>query len=208
MADPWVDMVTVIPSRSQGVARIEHCVVTPEEESRSHTRAVVTGRADFLVRKGSYAQLFVNQELMMSDTPMERRTNSGLLWRAKGHVFIAGLGVGMVVPPLVANPEVTRVTIVEKYDDVIALVEAPLRAFLGEQAAKLEVIHSDIFDFKAPKDQKYDTIYFDIWPDIDISNLEEMTLLHRRFARRKAPEGWMHSWQKDTLQYRKRSGRW
>lgn len=202
----WIDMAGVIPPGEQGVAKVEHLEVDAALSAFSSIRAAVTMNGDARVKEGRYAQLRVSRTLMMSDTQMERRSNTGLILNARGHVLVAGLGIGMVIPPLLARPEVTRVTVVEKYGDVIALVEPPLRQYLGDAAAKLEVVEQDIFDFLPPKGLRYDTVYFDIWPDICLDNLEEMERLHRRFARRKQPGAWMDSWQRTRLRDMKRRG--
>jgi spermidine synthase len=137
---------------------------------------------------------------------MEQRSNIGVVMEAKGHVLIAGLGIGMILLPLLEKPEVKSVTVVEKYADVVKLVEPHVLAVVGKNAPKLKTIVADIFEWVPPKGEKWDTIYFDIWPDLSMDNLEQMEILHRKFARRKAPGAWMYSWQKDYLKYRKRAG--
>jgi spermidine synthase len=113
------------------------------------------------------------------------------------------------VPPVLKKPEVTKLTIIEKHQDVRDIVEAPLRSFLGEASNRLEVITADIFDYAPPKGVKYDTLYFDIWPDICVDTLEEMTRLHRKFARRKTnSESYMESWRRQDLKYRASRGLW
>ena len=78
--------------------------------------------------------------------------------------------------------------LVEKYQDVIALV-AP-----HHEHAKLTCICADIFNWKPPKNTKYDTIYFDIWNNVCTDNLPEIATLHQRFKYYKAKNGWMGSW--------------
>jgi len=73
----------------------------------------VTRGRDTYIRPGRYARLHVGHVLMMSDTDMERRSNVQVVQQARGHVLIAGLG--MILHPILAKPEVTRVTVVEKY---------------------------------------------------------------------------------------------
>ena len=88
--------------------------------------------------------------------------------------------------------EVRRITVVEKYSDVIDLVCPTLPA-----SARLAIVAADIFAWRPPRDARYDVIWFDIWPDIATSRLAEMARLHRRFARylnRANPESWMESW--------------
>lgn len=189
---------TVLPEGQLGVARVAHLNITEHDARFTRMREMATGGREQSIPVGQYAQLFVESTLMMSDTPMERRSNVAVVRMARGHVLIAGLGIGMILHPILAKPEVTRVTVVEKYGDVIKLVGPTL------PQEKLELIEADILTWVPTKGAKYDTIYFDIWPDITGDNLEEMATLHRRFARRKTPGAWMDSWKRDELLAQKR----
>ena len=50
-----------------------------------------------------YMVLSVNEQLMMSDTPMERESNQKILDMAYGDVLIGGLGLGMILFALQQN---------------------------------------------------------------------------------------------------------
>ena len=54
--------------------------------------------------------------------------------------------------------------------------------------------------------QKWDVIYFDIWPDICTDNLQEMDALHKKYNRCKVRGGWMNSWQREWLKMERRRG--
>jgi hypothetical protein len=138
---------------------------------------------------------------MMSDTAYEQRTNREFVRAAKGHVLVAGLGIGMILVPVLQNPDVTSVTVVEKYQDVVDLVGPSLEKFSG---GKLKIVCADIFTWKPEKGTRYDTLYFDIWPTVTTDNLKEMATLHRRFGRHKAAGAWMDSWERDLLLVRTR----
>lgn len=143
---------------------------------------------------GTYVKLLVNNQLMMSDTSLERKTNIDFVRKAEGRVLIAGLGVGLILKAILDKPEVSEVWVIEKYQDVIDLVAERFRH------PKLMVICADIFEFNLPKTQKFDTIYFDIWPDICTDNLKEMSVLHRKFAKNKANKSsFMESWYRKYL---------
>jgi len=198
----------LLPEGELGLAKVRHMEVSQQGSEWSMIRAMVNGHGDSFVPPGKYAQLVVDGMLMMSDTDMERRSNREVVWQARGHVFIAGLGIGMILHPILENPKVTKVTVVEKYADVIKLVGPTL-----PHQEKLTFVEADVLDWKPAKGTKYDVIYHDIWPTISTDNLKEMALLHRRFGQFKAPGGWMDSWKRDYLKYRKRQedaqrGRW
>jgi len=193
--DDIVDMANVLPEGKRGKVEIRHMVISDRDAARSLLRQAATGGREMAVTPGKIAQLLVDGGIMMSDTPHERDTNRELIRESRGHVLIGGLGLGMVVLPLLAKERVKTVTIVEKSGDVIALVEKHIRAAAGDNASKLAVVRGDIFTWKAPRGARYDTLYFDIWPTINRDNLVEMRRLHTRFRRRKAkPYSWMSSW--------------
>lgn len=138
----------------------------------------------------------------MSDTPMERRTNLDFVKNATGDVLVAGLGIGFALLPVLRKPDVRSLTVIELHQDVIDLVEPHLRTAAADGGGKLTVLCSDIFDFKPAKNQRWDVVYFDIWPDKCTDNLPDMTRLHRRFAMRK--RYWMGSWSHKELVVRLR----
>ncbi len=175
----------ILPEGVKGSAKIEHFTV------KKDFWAMREG-----VTPGKYARLYVDGQLLMSDTDNERSTNWRVAYKSNGRVLIAGLGIGMILTAILDKPEVESVIVIEKYQDVIDLVAPHYRH------PKLTVICGDIFEWKPAKGEKFDTIYFDIWGDISTDVLGEMATLHRRFGRylnRENPEAWMDSWQKGFL---------
>jgi spermidine synthase len=156
--------------------------------------ALAIGSRSEAVQAGGYCQLKVGGILMMSDTQMEQRTNREVVHKARGRVLISGLGIGMILVPILAKPEVTSVTVLELSQDVIDLVLPHVAD------PRLEVIQADVFGYKPPKGAKYDVIYHDIWPELSTDTLKEMTKLHRKYAHCLAPGGWQDSWRKSDLQ--------
>src|SRR5690349_4219937 len=67
-------------------------------------------------------------EPMMSDTLYERQTNQIFLDSAKGDVLILGLGIGLIVYPIMNKANVTSIKIVELHQEVIDLI-LPQRSF-------------------------------------------------------------------------------
>ena len=158
--------------------------------------------------KGKYVRLLVNGGIMMSDTRWERITNAAVLSNAHGHVLIGGLGIGMVVFAILGiKPRslVKSVTIVEKNPDVFDLVTPHL-----PKDKRLKVVLGDIFTWQPelPKGEKFNCIYFDIWPNLDASkNLPEMATLHRRYSRyldKDDPKRFMDSWERGHLREERR----
>lgn len=196
-------MTDVVPPGQKGIANIEHFEVS---ESESRFSAL---RPQEYVPKGKYVRLYVNGRLFMSDTHMEKRTNLDVILKAHGDVLIAGLGIGMILIPILQDKRVTSVTVLELSQDVIDLVEPALRGYgpLAPHIHKLRVVQADVYTWEPPKGQKFDVIYFDIWADQSTDALKEMEKLHRRYAsklNRQNHKRWMESWRRSELKYRKR----
>jgi len=186
------NVADLVPEGKSGDVEVRHIEVDERAAEFSAIRAAINPGREVAVGVGTYAQLFVGRQLMMSDTEAERISNTGIVHCARGHVLIAGLGLGMIVHPIAAKREVESITIVELSPHVIKLVATTL-------PKKAKVVEGDIFEWKPPVGTKYDTIYFDIWPDITTDNLKDMTRLHRRYAKFAAKDAWVESWQRGHL---------
>lgn len=186
----------------KGVARVHAFNIDEQEAKIQNLGSLMNRKPSFMrVSKGDHIKLYVNDTLMMSDTDMEKRTNLEFILNAHGDVMVAGLGIGLILHNLeekVKSGEVTSITVYEKYQDVIDLI-APYYSHLP-----LKIKCEDILTYKPPKDETYDTIYFDIWATINTDNLDEIRMLHNRWKNRKRKGGWMDSWMKKYLQDRKR----
>jgi hypothetical protein len=193
------EMHKIVKEGKRGVAEVSHFEVNRQEAEWSMVRAAIS--RDAAVLPGTYVKLKINDSLYMSDTQMEKSSNRGFVRNANGDVLIAGLGIGLIIAPLLKRENVSRITVIEKYQDVIDLV-AP-----NFDSEKLETVCADILEWKPAKGQKFDSIYFDIWKDVCTDNLEEINKLHRRFKsylNRENPLSFMDSWKVEELRYHKR----
>ena len=191
-----VRVADIVPEGSLGRAKIRPHTVSEMEawQAARHGMRSLPGER--------VAQLFVDGQLVMSDSMAERSSNFEVCWKAKGEVLVAGLGVGMILRPLLTNPEVVSVTVVEECQDAIDLVSPH---YTHE---KLSVVQGDIYTWRPAKGAKYDVIYFDIWGDIMTTNLAKMAKLHQAFkSYKRNPGSWMNSWSREHLQDLKRRGR-
>lgn len=181
---------------TKGVATIKPYSISVDQAASFNLRCLFNGNGFAQISAGDYVKLYVDGELMMSDTPFERRTNYDFVKNAKGRIMIAGLGIGLILNALkkkVESGEVTSIVVYEKYQDVIDLVADRYSDL------PLEVRHEDILIYKPKKEEKYDTIYFDIWPSVTVDNLPEIAMLHQRWKSHKEKGGWMSSWMVDYL---------
>ena len=191
---------------TQGVAKITRFHISEDEARMYNIRTLMNyGSGMERVDSGDYIRLHVNGMLMMSDTRMEKITNTEFIKNAHGEVMIAGLGIGLILEnliPLYESGEVTRIVVYEKYQDVIDLV-----AHRYMDRLPLEVRCEDIMTYKPQKEEKYDTLYFDIWPDVDEKNLDDIRVLHNRWKSHKKDGAWMGSWMADFLRKRRAAER-
>jgi hypothetical protein len=129
----------------------------------------------------AYVSLIQTDTLtMMSNHPSETETNRDFLENANGDVLIFGLGLGLVIFPLLEDPEITSLVIVEKDPELIQIVGAIVKKH--DIHNKVVLIESDAFTFhQSIHYRKYDTIYIDIWAKIDNRLYEEAELLSERF---------------------------
>lgn len=187
------EMHTLIPQGKFGSAEIVHDRPSRMEIMRASFKGIHT-------EDRVHTRLLINGGVIMTDAAFEKRTNVDVVLAARGDVLIAGLGIGLILVPILAKKEVKRVVVVEKNADVIFLVEPHLRH------KKLQVIHADIFEFSPTADWKFDTIYFDIWPDICGDNLGQMKSLAAKFRRHRRKGAFVNSWCKARLEYEERRG--
>lgn len=182
-----------VPVGVSGPWKIERVTISPQEAKVSAINS--KGR---YVPAGTYTMLYRGGTLVMSDTPDEMRDHIGAVHQATGQVLIVGLGIGMVVQACLekkdgqSNHAVDKVTVIEKSEDVIRLVGGHYRKKYGD---RIEIIQADIFEWTPPKGARWDAAWFDIWDSLCSDNLESMTKLKRKFARRAAWKGcWGESW--------------
>ncbi len=182
-----------VPEGVCGNWRVETFSVSEDDSSRTMFRP---GQ---FVPKGTYKRLMRGGTVVMSNTPMEIRTNWEIVRRARGHVLINGLGLGMVVHQILKKPEVESLTVVEASEDVISLVSP---TYISDP--RFSVIHADAFAYIPPKEVRFQAVWHDIWDYICADNLPEMAKLHRKYGRRTE---WQGSWAKEIcLENRRRYG--
>lgn len=152
-------MTYPIPAARRGVAEIKH-VTGPE----------------------ACCQLWVHGKCVMNSAPdLEIGLNRPVIEAAQGDVLITGLGIGYILIPILAKPEVRSVTVIEKCQDVVDLV-LPYLAH-----PKLTVILADAFEW-VPSGA-YDTMWFDIYPHDEAVGITLLNL-YTPYLR---PGGWAKS---------------
>ena len=207
-----VPMSTILKPGKSGKVRIENYEVSGLNAQLYNLQLALGNTPEMAITPGSYTRLIVDEEVMMSDAPYEARSNVDIIEGARGDVLIAGLGMGMVLIPILLKKSVRSVFVVEKNRDVIKLVWPCIKKWrehqgmVGAKPAPLVLEEGSIFDWTPPMvplKQKFDVIYFDIWPTISKKNLVDANILKKQFKKYLKPGGWMGVWVEKEIRERK-----
>lgn len=162
--------------------------IPPGDYTRLHYR-VPEGHQDWSCTR--------NYAVMMSDTPAEMLDAYEFVTKAHHNVLVAGLGLGCVIKPLMANKRVEHVTVMEQSEELIKAVGPHYNRF----GAKLRIIHTDAFTWKA--DRKFQCAWFDIWLHMSGDNLPEMKKLKEKYKAR-----YTRCWSEDWLKQQAKKKPW
>lgn len=156
--------------------------VSPEEAKFHNLRCQINGRRLHMIAPGRYMKLEHRARgIVMSNTPMEVRTNRAAYRAARGRVLINGLGLGMLLDGILRKEEVESVRVIEVDKDVISLV-AP--RFVDNP--KFELVHADAFEYHPEKGEVFDYVWHDIWDDVCLDNKAQMKKLVARYRKPRA----------------------
>ena len=169
----YKDMTEILKDGKVGDFRREHFEMKESDFCARFRNGIPMGR---------YVRLTHGSECVMSNTPMEKRTNRDFVANAHGNVLIGGLGIGLILLAIQDKEDVKQITVVEKNKEVIELVENQLPL-----NSKVHIVNDDVFEYKPLF--KYNTIYMDIWNYIneDVYN-EQMKPLISRYRRYLVPK--------------------
>lgn len=190
-----------IPEGESGPWKVERYTVTEEDVSLHNLRCFINPMrmGGKQLKPGSYTRLMRGGSVVMSDTPSELREHFHIVMRALGHVLVTGLGLGLVANALQRKPEVESVTVIEISPDVIKLVGPSFK-----RKKKVTIIKADAFTWK-PNGQRFDWGWHDIWTNLCVDSLPEMTKLKRHYCR-SVTVGQQHCWDEDRLKRLSRRG--
>jgi hypothetical protein len=131
---------------------------------------------------------------VMTDLPGEIEDHADVMEAIRtrgGRILIHGLGLGLIVKFALAQPNVTRVDVVELNQDVIDLV-----AHHYDRDERLQIHYGNAFTYEWPDDAHWTVAWHDIWDNYLLVNLGEMEFLRQRFAGR---ADWQGFWSRDYL---------
>lgn len=154
----------------------EFCPSTTTEEMIAGQHPIATyGKAKIFVSRGfhpatdgHYIYLYEGSTLWMTTWKGERLCMllATMYECPGGRVFVAGLGVGLILLYLAASRKTSEVVVAEMSDDVIGLIEPIIRPWLAREYPKFKwsIVRGDAFE-EVKRHGKFDWIYFDIWKD-------------------------------------------
>jgi hypothetical protein len=131
------------------------------------------------------AALLRDGETWMSISPLEIESEEIGIRAGRGHVLILGLGLGWAAAATACLTAVTRVTIVERDPEVIALHQAlDIFSQLGPEAkAKVEIVEGDAFAYRPA--ESVDLMIPDIWqPLVGGDRVSEVRLMQANIGAR------------------------
>lgn len=176
-----------VPEAELAPWKIERFTVTAEDEENEKLRSALrawSGTLYIPVPAGTYTRLLHGKDIVvMSDTPSEMRDHRYAVRKATGKVFVAGLGLGMVIQAMLDKPDVEKVTVVELSEKVIKLVGPHYQERYGD---RLDIQQGDALAWTPPRvthHDPFDVAWFDIWTYKSEDNLPQITKLKRRWVR-------------------------
>lgn len=155
----------------------EFCPSTTLEELEANRFPIATyGKAKMFVSRGfhpatdgHYVYLFEGSTMWMTTWKGERLCAllATMYECPGGRVFVAGLGVGLILLYLAVSRKTTEVVVAETSEDIIRLIEPIIRPWLAREYPdfKWSIVQGDALE-EVKKNGKFDWIYFDIWKDM------------------------------------------
>lgn len=173
---------TGVPQGRSGDWVVERFIVRHDEDYDPARDA----RPDCAKRRpGTYTALKRGSEVFMTDLYDEWWTQRIAIREARrcgGNILITGLGLGMIVESIFADPRdhSHSVTVVEFSSDVIRLVGPHLKSRYGD---RLHIVHADAFSWTPPAGYRFSVGWHDIWPNpVGPVVAKEMETLERLYS--------------------------
>lgn len=127
----------------------------------------------------TYHRLWHGDRIMMLNTPEIVAGFDDFLGRAKGHILINGLGIGMCVVHLLAKASTKSLTVIEVEGDLVHL----MRPLLGKDP-RLDFIHADAYTYEPPAGKVYDYVWHDVWTTYSARNVKQINQLVEKYRDR------------------------
>lgn len=123
----------------------------------------------------------------MSLTPFEVESQEIGIAAASGHTVVLGLGMGWQAANVALRDEVTKVTVIERDPEIVALAQeiGVFEQLPPGARGKIEIVIHDAATWRPT--ERVDVLLVDIWEQTSAPNrIEEYRLLHEHIGARKA----------------------
>ncbi len=139
--------------------------------------------------------LFFPPKAWVSDAGEERCGIFAAAKRARGHVLVGGLGMGIYPQfALALGRPVESVTVLEHDPDVIEIVTHAWKQQAPKLLEKVAILEGTIEEYLEQTDRTFDTIYLDTWEDADPRFLAHINYLIALATPRCSPGGQIQCW--------------
>lgn len=168
---------------------------TPRELLFGKPRAPSTPAHILLDRDTRFHRLGYSGGTWMTDHPIEQVQIGRLISRLRGHVLVAGLGLGLALALGRNNLAIDRMTVVEVSAEVRDLVWPHVQRFVP-----CELVLEDAFEFlRSARPGIYDSALLDTWQATGEHCFWNTVLPMRRLARRVVGRGPIECWAEDIM---------
>jgi hypothetical protein len=132
--------------------------------------------------------LLKGNKTLMSSTMSLKEDYIPVIEKCSGKVLLSGLGLGIILEELVKKEDITKIIVVEKYQEVIDLVWDNINT------NKAEIICDDIFNYLDDIKEEFDWMYFDVWEDKSVKTHLDIVAPLRKKAQKYLPYSKILCW--------------
>ena len=125
------------------------------------------------VKRGNITTLLHGNQYIMDDCPLHLSIIRKHINQMRGHVLCTGLGMGCFLDEALQNPEITKITCVDK--------EQKLIDYYVPQYPNVEFLCVDVFNWVPTK--KFDFIWHDIFSELNQDTIQEYIKLKKAFEK-------------------------
>ena len=128
----------------------------------------------------------------------ERLTNQNFINSAKGDVIIFGLGLGLILFPLLDDEEISSITVIDNSIDIINNIGPIIKNY--DVNDKLTIVQGDVFThYQQLNETQFDVMYFDYWNIVDTTIRADMETLKELYKNNIKETGQIMYWCEDLF---------
>lgn len=201
-------MALAVPDGVHGDVEIRRYEITARQAALSGLGSRNRGGTE----PGTYVGMFRGGRLWMSDTAQEKLDALPFLRKAAAmrarRVLVNGLGLGMVLAALLRFEQVEHIDVVEIDPGVIALVGPHYEQMAAAAGKTLAIRQDNAYSVGWPRGVRWDAAWHDVWLNLCLDNLPQVTRLHRRYGGRVThQDSWGRDWLVEGARRQRRQGR-